>query len=200
MLGSSVNQLARYFVIGVVGLLLTISFNFIQNNIEETGDRYYRIPLLGNEFKGKRARQTAMVILPLFGFMLMAVLQPQLVRIALHDLRVLSTLCGLLIAVVLISSSSDPEYWNVDDGRSLTHYAAFTSLLLTTGPWIGPWLIKIISRFLVQQYNRLSGFLISKVNELIGFVLNWIAIHKFEVVVILVFLLLGYVLIEKGKE
>lgn len=189
MLDGGVNQIARYFVLGVVGLLLTISFNLFQNSIEETGDRYYRIPVLGNEFRGKRARQAAVILIPLLGFTLMAVLQPQLVRIALGDLRVLSTLCGLLIGMILISSNAEPENWRVNDGRPLTYYAAIVSALLT----VGPWLAKVLIRFLERQYNRLTAFLINQFNNLIEFATEWIAAHTPMIVgFMLLLLLIGY--------
>lgn len=195
MLDVGVNQLARYFVLGVVGLLLTISFNLFQDSIQETGDRYYRIPVLGNEFKGKRARQAVIIVVPLLGFVLMGVLQPRLVRIALGDMRVLSTLCGLLIGMILVASSAEPENWKIDDGRPLTHYAGIISALLVVGPWAGPWLANILIEFLTRQYNRLTAFLMIQLKNLITYVTEWIASHTVSLAIFaLGIVLVGYAL------
>jgi hypothetical protein len=201
MIDIGVSGIVRSMILGIVGLLLTLSFNFVQNGLEETGERYYKMPVLDNEFKGKRVRQAALILIPLAGFILMSVVQPRLVQIAMQDFRVLSSLLGLLIAVILISSNANPESWKVNDGRPLTQYAGIVSISLTFGPWVGPFLLNLLVGLLTQQWNRLTSFLTAQWNAFLSFVTSWVSAHSMEISIVIILLVLaGYFVATKNER
>ncbi|UPV72936.1 hypothetical protein M0R89_10290 [Halorussus limi] len=156
---------------GLIVVLLVVCLDVVRNHLTESGDRYFRIPILDEGFTGKRERALVYVVFTLVSAFGVGIIKTSLVGAIASDPRLLVSCFGALLFLGPFVIN-DRKNWNINDGGLYGTGLLVIGTLIALGPWLGPPLLDYLLRVATSIINGVTSYIVGGVTSTVNRVIE----------------------------